>query len=96
MKVIKDIYEAGKIAEGLGHYVRIATVRLLKEAEDHKLTLIDLIQKLKQKYGIEIKYGTYTSHVMKLVFAGICKNVEINGVKGLELVRDVEVVEVKK
>ncbi len=89
MKIVTDVYRAGEFAEGLGHYVRVAIVRLLKKYGD--LTVVDIIEKLESDYDIKTSYANLLAHIRKLVYTNICVEKKINGMKGLHLITPVDV-----
>ena len=89
MRVIEDIYTAGEFAEGLGHYIRVAIVRLLVKYGDMSIT--DIIKKLEDDYDIRTSYANLLAHVRKLILTGICSEIKINNMKGLHLNVKVEI-----
>ena len=90
MEYITDIHKAGELADGLGHYVRIAIVRLLREKG--AMSIKDIQREIREKYDHDVPYSTLVAHVRKLIMSGICKEKKVNNLNGIELVRDVEVV----
>ena len=90
MKAVDDPYIAGELADGLGHYVRVMVVRILREKKE--ISIKDLQKEIRNRYDFDVPYSTLLTHVRKLVFSGICKEKKINGLNGIELVKDVEVV----
>ena len=90
MEVVEDPYVAGELADGFGHYVRVMVVRILREKKE--MSIKDLQKEIRDKYDFDVPYSTLLAHVRKLVFSGICKEKKINGLNGIELVKDVEVV----
>ena len=77
---IEDIYRAGEYAEGLGHYIRVAIVRLLSKYGD--LTITEIISKLEEDYNIRTSYANLLAHIRKLV---------LNNMKGLHLLVNVDI-----
>ncbi len=88
--MIEDPYEAGDLADGIGHYARVMIVRILREKKE--MSVKDLQKEIRERFNRDIPYATLLAHVKKLVFSGICEEKKINGLKGIELVKDVEVV----
>ena len=89
MQKVEDIYKAAEYAEGLGHYIRVAIVRLLYRYGD--LLITDIISKLEEEYGIRTSYANLLAHIRKLVLTGICEEKKINNAKALHLLVYVEV-----
>ena len=86
---IEDIYRAGEYAEGLGHYIRVAIVRLLSKYGD--LTITEIISKLEEDYNIRTSYANLLAHIRKLVLTNICEEKKINNMKGLHLLVNVDI-----
>ncbi len=89
MRRVEDVYKAAEYAEGLGHYIRVAIVRLLEKYGD--MLIIDIIAKLEEVYNIRTSYANILAHVRKLVLTGICEEKKINNAKALHLLVRVEV-----
>ncbi len=90
LRLIEDPYEAGELADGLGHPVRVMIVRILREKKE--MSIKGIQKEIKERYHREIPYPTLAAHVKKLVFTGICEEKKINELNGVRLVKDVEVV----
>ena len=90
MQFIEDVYEAGELADGLGHYVRVMIIRILREKKE--MSIKDIQKEINKRYNRDVPYPTLVAHVRKLIMSGICKEKKVNNLNGIELVKDVEVV----
>lgn len=93
-KTIDDVFVAGNVGEAIGHPVRIMTIRILRDAPNNEMKIMDLISEIKDRYDYDIPYGTYVAHIRKLEIEGICKTSRIGKFKSLKLVKDFDIVEV--
>ena len=93
-RYLNDVFEAGNIGEAIGHPVRIATIRILREAPNHEMTVMDILSEIRKKYNYDIPYGTFVAHIRKLEMEEICKSSKIGKLNSLKLIRDFEIVEV--
>ena len=93
-RFIDDVFEAGNVGEAVGHPVRIATIRILRDAPNNEMPIMDIISEIKKRYNYDIPYGTFVAHIRKLEMENICKTSRMGKLKSLKLLRDIEIVEV--
>jgi len=93
MEIIEDIFKAGKYAEGLGHYFRVAIARILRDKGE--IPVIKLIEEIEKRYNIRISYANIRGHLFKMQSAGLIEIYEKDNLRYVKLVEDIEIIRLK-